>query len=89
MSCRVPCSDRPAPVSRLLLIQEKEQYLCELQRVAASQRSTEEADLTQSRICRLKMDIQEAMEMSHTIIADRSVQATLEDRHFGRAGNTE
>ncbi|KAF0310801.1 Protein kibra [Amphibalanus amphitrite] len=56
---------------RLLLIQEKEQYLRELQRVAASQRSGDEADSIQSRIYRLQIDIQEAMEMSNTIIADR------------------
>ena len=58
-------------VGRLLLIQEKEQYLRELQRVAASQRSADEADSIQSRIYRLQIDIQEAMEMSNTIIADR------------------
>ncbi|XP_037086614.1 protein kibra-like [Pollicipes pollicipes] len=56
---------------RLLLIQEKEQYLRELQRLASCQRSVEEADNIQSRIYRLQIDIQEAMEMSNTIIADR------------------
>ncbi|XP_043188299.1 protein kibra-like [Amphibalanus amphitrite] len=69
---------------RLLLIQEKEQYLRELQRVAASQRSGDEADSIQSRIYRLQIDIQEAMEMSNTIIADRL--RLYEDRQSLLAG---
>lgn len=58
-------------MSRLLLIQEKEQLLRELRSINLKGRSNVEIAAVHSEISKLEQDLGNAMEMSNRAIADR------------------